>query len=66
MSSSKSLVEPVDFSAKHPPGNEERFSGYGVMGLPFASGHILSLRRFEAFSRREGYMSVWHMNPEGH
>ena len=37
MSSPKSLAESTEFSAKLPPGNEERFSGYGVMGLPFAS-----------------------------
>jgi hypothetical protein len=38
MSSPKSLAESTEFSAELPPGNEERFSGYGVMGLPFASG----------------------------
>ena len=38
MSSPKSLAESTEFGAKLPPGNEERFSGYGVMGLPFALG----------------------------
>ena len=54
MSSPKSLAESTEFGAELPPGNEERFSGYGVMGLPFASGHILSLRRFPASSLGEG------------
>jgi hypothetical protein len=43
MADPKSLVESVEFSAELPPGHEERFSGYGVMGLPFFSGHILSV-----------------------
>ncbi len=66
MSSPKSLVESIEFGPELPPGNEERFSGYGVMGLPFASGHILFLRRFPASSLGEGYTSVWHRNPEEH
>ena len=28
------------------PSADERLAGYGVMGLPFASGHYLALRRF--------------------
>ncbi len=49
-----------------PPGeNGERFSGYGVMGLPFTSGHILGLRRFPASSVGAGYSSVWHRDPAG-
>ena len=39
MPSPKSLVESIEFGAELPPGNEARFFGYGVMGLPFASGH---------------------------
>lgn len=27
-------------TASLPSGLEERFNGYGVMGLPFSSGHI--------------------------
>lgn len=45
--------------------DRERFSGYGVMGLPFASGHILCLRRFPAVSIGPAYTSVWHRNPAG-
>jgi hypothetical protein len=48
-----------------PPGSEERFSGYGVMGLPFRSGHVLGLRRFPASSIGPGYRSVWHRDPDG-
>lgn len=47
-----------------PPGaDEERFSGYGVMGMPFASGHYLALRHFPASSVGAGYDAVWHRDP---
>ena len=45
------------------PGQEERFSGYGVMGLPFRSGHVLALRRFPVTSVGPGYTSVWWRDP---
>lgn len=53
-------------SATLPDGNEERFAGYGIMGLPFASGHVLAMRRFPASSIGPPYTSVWHRTPEGH
>jgi hypothetical protein len=46
-----------------PGGPGERFAGYGVMGLPFRSGHLLALRRFSASSVGPGYRSVWHRDP---
>ncbi|MEV4236587.1 hypothetical protein ACIBJI_19865 [Nocardia sp. NPDC050408] len=49
-----------------PSGEEqERFSGYGVMGMPFVSGHYLALRHFPASSVGAGYDSVWHRDPAG-
>lgn len=48
-----------------PTGDQERFNGYGVMGLPFASGHVLAMRRFFASSVGPGYQSVWYRNPAG-
>jgi hypothetical protein len=47
-----------------PEGSEERFNGFGVMGLPFSSGHVLALRRFMASSVGNGYTSVWHRSPD--
>jgi hypothetical protein len=35
------------------------------MGLPFASGHVLAMRRFPASSVGPGYTSVWHRDPAG-
>ena len=35
------------------------------MGLTFASGHVLAMRRFAASSVGPGYTSVWHRAPDG-
>ena len=48
-----------------PAGDDERFVGFGVMGLPFANGHYLALRQFPATSFSPGYRSVWHRDPDG-
>lgn len=48
-----------------PPGDGEKVSGYGVMGLPFDSGHVLALRRWTASSGGEGFTSIWHRAPTG-
>ena len=46
-------------------GDDERFTGYGVMGVPFASGHYLALRDMVASSVGPAYRAVWHRTPEG-
>lgn len=48
-----------------PSGEGERFAGYGIMGLPFSSGHVLAMRRFAASSVGPGYTSIWHRDPNG-
>ncbi len=48
-----------------PPGDNERVVGFGVMGLPFTSGHYLALRDFTATTFSAGYRSVWHRDPSG-
>jgi hypothetical protein len=48
-----------------PDGNDERFAGYGVMGIPFASGHYLALRDMLASSVGPAYRAIWHRDPEG-
>lgn len=65
------MREPAQFARQReeypqlPAGTCERVSGYGVMGLPFRSGHVLGLRRWTASSVGEGFTSIWHRNPEG-
>src|SRR5262249_43826239 len=46
-------------------GDAERFTGYGVMGLPFAGGHYLAFRCWPHSSIGPGYRAVWHRDPEG-
>ncbi len=65
MSEPRLLAENTEHHPHLPAGTEERFSGYGVMGLPFRSGHVLGLRRFSASSIGPGYTSVWHRSPSG-
>lgn len=48
-----------------PPGVEERVAGYGVMGQPFASGHVLGMRRWTASSVGDRFTSIWHRDPAG-
>lgn len=55
----------ADAGAELPGGEEERFAGYGIMGLPFTSGHVLAMRRFAASSVGPGYTSIWHRDPSG-
>jgi hypothetical protein len=59
------VVRRLEAEATLPTGSGERFAGYGIMGLPFTSGHVLALRRFPASSLGPGYTSVWHRDPAG-
>jgi hypothetical protein len=63
MNDPRDPVAEIEACPRMPNGSEERFAGYGVMGLPFRSGHILALRRFPALSIGPGYRSVWHRDP---
>jgi hypothetical protein len=71
MTTAVSMSEPAEF-ARHveeypvlPAATCERVSGYGVMGLPFRSGHVLALRRWTASSVGEAFTSIWHRDPQG-
>jgi hypothetical protein len=59
------LAADVEARRDPPAGSGERFAGYGVMGLPFASGHVLAMRRFTASSIGPAYTSIWHRDPAG-
>jgi hypothetical protein len=59
------LTAEIEERRELPPMGDERFSGYGVMGLPFAGGHVLALRRFTASSIGPAYTSIWHRDPDG-
>lgn len=61
----RTLIETIEQTSLVPDGNCDRFAGYAVIGLPFASGHVLALRRFPASSLGPGYTSIWHRDPGG-
>ncbi|KRE77399.1 hypothetical protein [Arthrobacter sp. Soil763] len=65
MQSPRFLVEAVENDPVLPSGSEERFAGFGVMGVPFSSGYVLALRHFAASSVGPGYTSVWIRDPGG-
>jgi hypothetical protein len=46
------------------PGRED-LRGFAVVGLPFASGELLCLRRFPESTFGPAYDSVWHRSPAG-
>ena len=46
------------------PGHEY-VKGWGVMALPFDSGHVLALRVFPE-NDFAPYRTIWHRDPEGH
>jgi hypothetical protein len=59
------IIQQTETDSSLPEGKDERFKGYGVMGLPFHSNHVLALRRFPKTSVGPAYNSVWHRNPDG-
>jgi hypothetical protein len=61
----RSSAAAIEAHPELPPGNDERFAGYGVMAQPFASGHVLALRRFAATSVGPAYTAIWHRAPNG-
>ncbi len=65
MVSAKEAVLAAEKGARLLPGANERFSGWGLMGLPFRSGDVLATRRFTMSSVGPGYASVWYRNPGG-
>jgi hypothetical protein len=48
-----------------PRDGRERYAGYGILGVAFASGDLLALRRFPVASSGLGYTAVWHRAPDG-
>ena len=61
----KEIVQRIESSGSLPAGKDDRFVGYGVMGVTFTSGHALAMRRFPVNSLGSPYTSVWHLNPHG-
>jgi hypothetical protein len=63
--SPRAAAAAVEAAPLLPGGANERFHGYGVTGVAFASGHVLALRRFPASSIGPAYSAVWLRSPLG-
>ena len=61
----RAVAERAEAAPSLPPGDAERISGYGVMGLSFDSGDYLVLRCMTAASFGSGYRAIWHRSPAG-
>lgn len=61
----RQAVEALRSRPVLPEGDDERFTGYGVLGVPFASGHYLALRDMVANSVGPAYRAIWHRDPAG-
>jgi hypothetical protein len=61
----REVVAALEDTPGRPNSQRERFSGYGVRGLPFESGHVLGLRRFPVSSIGPAYTSIWRCSPDG-
>src|SRR5689334_24388857 len=62
----RDVISGLEDGLELPPGSDERFVGYGVMGLPFRDGHYLALRRFPANSLGGPYTAIWLRDPADH
>ena len=61
----RAVVDAIERDTFVPSGPGDVFSGYGVIGLPFRSGHVLALRRFFASSLGPPYTSISASRPGG-
>jgi hypothetical protein len=55
----------MEMDPRLPEGSDERFTGYGALGVPYSAGHCLALRSMPASSLGTPYRAVWHRDPRG-
>jgi hypothetical protein len=65
LSTPESAVLAITADHDLPAGSDDRARGFGIMGLPFDSGHYLAYRDFGVSSFSPAYRSVWHRDPDG-
>jgi hypothetical protein len=56
-------INAIERDGVVPSGPGDVFSGWGIIGLPFQSGHVLALRRHSLSSLGPAYTSIWHRDP---
>jgi hypothetical protein len=60
-----SAAADVTARPRLPDGDGERFTGFGLMGPSFETGHYLVLRVMTRTSIGPAYRAVWHRDPGG-
>ncbi len=58
-------VTQTEMSPTLATGSDERFTGYGAMGVPYSGGHYLALRDMLASSVGPAYRAIWYRDPDG-
>ncbi|CAN5707312.1 hypothetical protein BH23GEM9_BH23GEM9_17300 [soil metagenome] len=61
----RQLAARMEASRSIGDGHADSFAGYGLLGLAFATGHVLAFRRVTASSIGPPFSSVWQRSPEG-
>jgi hypothetical protein len=59
------LAAAMEAERRIPAGAGERFTVYAALGVAFASGHVLAMRRVPASPIGGAYTSVWLRDPAG-
>jgi hypothetical protein len=61
----RAAATAIEAAPRLPASEWDRFTGYGVLGVGFASGHTLALRRIPASSIGPAFTTVWHRDDVG-
>ena len=61
----RQAVTTLEVTPRLAPGVDERFTGYGAMGVPYSGGHYLALRDMLASSLGPPYRTIWHRDAMG-
>jgi hypothetical protein len=61
----RAVIEAIERDPFIPSEPGDVFSGWGVIGAPFKSGHVLALRRYLVSALGPAYTSVWQRDPLG-
>lgn len=61
----RDVVDTLSADPRLVDGDDERFTGYGAMGVPYADGHYLALRDMLATSIGPAYRTLWCRTPAG-
>ena len=64
-STPRQAVSTIEVNPQLARGSDERFTGYGAMGVPYSAGHYLAFRDMLASSFGKPYRAIWLRDPIG-